>query len=819
MAMTRGKTELFLVGQPKQEFPQGVLPTLGDVLAMLLGRKKEKGKTFPFADLVGCAGEHGTSSLKCRDQSGCIGSAGDSLCLVAMLEQVWREAGLTTVCGRQIKRRVLAEHTIYANLLKSKAKSGRTVAEQRDLFKSKLDKLFDIAAETCIETIQKDRLRDESKKIADISFLKDQRDQRLMRFTVLDKSYSSKVATREEKELRARKFEEKNKLPERETASYEEESMDEENEEDEEGAECADLFISPPKKVKRVSKKVSLAVPKNILTHVAPLASRFNLTPNVVSAIVGSVVTASGGDLDNFTVSATSARRGIVKSDLEIAGDELERFREMCEAGGRVIIHFDGKKMAELGIKANKKAVERVGILATWGNEYQLLGIVPLLSGTGESLANAIFDLLVERGARDAVVGLSYDTTAANSGPIKGAVTRLEKKLNKSVLKLPCRHHIMELHSKHVAFKVSKRATTGPGDVLFRKFTKSWDNMDKTLTNFYNWGEEGGEKLDEKALQILGWANDWVEKKSFERGDYKYLSQLLCTYFGPPREEGFQLKKPHNLNPARFVQKAIFYLEMFLLGSNKLSELGFEAVELLEINRMGHFVAFYYIPWFLRSPMSAAAPYADLIAIAEMREAKYRIQEEATTCLLSWQRHLDYLSPALVILSLADKSTPVDEKRAVADALLNVICQDELDDFPPGSGKILIPGTEELPFTSSDIYWEDGTPSLGSFVGRESFLLLHLYGILSAETIDWLVAPVVTWPGNTNFQDFSTICEALHVVNDIAERSIKLAQDFTKEGLMNESLLQNKFLAVSGNRKRIRASNGVLDKRTLKTCL
>ena len=85
MAMTRGKTELFLVGQPKQEFPVGVLPMLGDVFAVLLGRKKEKGKTFPFADLAGCAGKDGTSELKCRDPSGCIGSGGDYPCLVAML--------------------------------------------------------------------------------------------------------------------------------------------------------------------------------------------------------------------------------------------------------------------------------------------------------------------------------------------------------------------------------------------------------------------------------------------------------------------------------------------------------------------------------------------------------------------------------------------------------------------------------------------------------------------------------------------------------------------------------------------------------------
>ena len=94
-----------------------------------------------------------------------------------------------------------------------------------------------------------------------------------------------------------------------------------------------------------------------------------------------------------------------------------------------------------------------------------------------------LFSLLQDFGAveYESVIGLSYDTTASNTAHNKGAVARLERMLGRSLLKLPCRRHMIELHVKHVSKVVSQRATTGPNDVLFVKFRKNWDNLDKRI--------------------------------------------------------------------------------------------------------------------------------------------------------------------------------------------------------------------------------------------------------------------------------------------------------------------------------------------------
>ena len=52
------------------------------------------------------------------------------------------------------------------------------------------------------------------------------------------------------------------------------------------------------------------------------------------------------------------------------------------------------------------------------------------------------------------------------------------------------------------------------------------------------------------------------------------------------------------------------------------------------------------------------------------------------TCLDSWNQHLDYLSPALVIFALADDEVPNNVKTAVADDLLAVSSYEDLDNFP-----------------------------------------------------------------------------------------------------------------------------------------
>ena len=88
--------------------------------------------------------------------------------------------------------------------------------------------------------------------------------------------------------------------------------------------------------------------------------------------------------------------------------------------------------------------------------------------GTGLSQAQAAVAALEEWDAADSVVGLCYDTTASNTGRAKGAVIRLEDMLDRKLLHLECRHHVMELVVKAVTTTLFGK-TTGPTDSKFEE--------------------------------------------------------------------------------------------------------------------------------------------------------------------------------------------------------------------------------------------------------------------------------------------------------------------------------------------------------------
>jgi hypothetical protein len=62
-------------------------------------------------------------------------------------------------------------------------------------------------------------------------------------------------------------------------------------------------------------------------------------------------------------------------------------------------------------------------------------------NSTGSSQHDAVVNLLKEWKAIDNVIGLVFDTTASNTGRIKGSATAIQKKMGRSLLWLACRHH------------------------------------------------------------------------------------------------------------------------------------------------------------------------------------------------------------------------------------------------------------------------------------------------------------------------------------------------------------------------------------------
>ncbi|KAG0712248.1 hypothetical protein GWK47_018908 [Chionoecetes opilio] len=143
--------------------------------------------------------------------------------------------------------------------------------------------------------------------------------------------------------------------------------------------------------------------------------------------------------------------------ELNMSQSSVERYRERYRA----------EKWADL----------KEGFKETSG-ETQLLGVPKLDSGTGDQQTNAVYFLLQEWDLEDKVVGMSFDTTAANTGRHSGACVLLERKLDRGMLYFACRHHILEVIMGAV-FRACAGPSSGPDIQVFRRFQRQWNFLDK----------------------------------------------------------------------------------------------------------------------------------------------------------------------------------------------------------------------------------------------------------------------------------------------------------------------------------------------------
>jgi hypothetical protein len=121
-------------------------------------------------------------------------------------------------------------------------------------------------------------------------------------------------------------------------------------------------------------------------------------------------------------------------------------------------------------------------VLVTGYGVEQLLGVPELTSDSGLSAATAVVQQLTEWDIVHHIIGMVFDTTAHNSGRVKGACTLIQQQLDKELLELACRHHIFEL-VLGVVFEtlvgISKTPTIPFVDLL----AKEWKNLDQGIKN------------------------------------------------------------------------------------------------------------------------------------------------------------------------------------------------------------------------------------------------------------------------------------------------------------------------------------------------
>ena len=271
--------------------------------------------------------------------------------------------------------------------------------------------------------------------------------------------------------------------------------------------------------------------------------------------------------------------------------------------------------------------------------------------------------------------------------------------------------------------------------------------------------------------------------------------QLVVLYLGG-NIAGFKFQRPKKVNPARFLQYAIFYLEMALKLNHPFLYEMFSGSERNEILTMAMFVSLYHVLYMLSSKETTCTPRITISAVRELRLLR-EVHPEIANCALNVRsRHLETVSGTLVILALADDSLEDCKKEAMGKKLVNIKHQWSPHQMP------LSRAQPPEDFVWSEHLWEENNePTLDSLVNKDIFLILDHLG-WEKEDLQVFEMPYNTWRESSHkFEKLYHFLSGLILLNDTTERTIKLMKD-TIRSVHDEGFLQNLIITTEEMRAR-----------------
>lgn len=343
-------------------------------------------------------------------------------------------------------------------------------------------------------------------------------------------------------------------------------------------------------------------------------------------------------------------------------------------------ICFDHQNTQNISAKF-EGATHRLAIVWHCDEIHNVLGMVQMPDKTAKSQALAIKqtyeDFIIESKQ---IVALSCDNENTNVGIHSGTCVFLERELNKSLLRLKCRHHISEIVIKDV-YRLLFTSDT-PNNMFYGMLKPLWsdlresgfpitpfddvefvEELDATSFNLY-------EELKETAIQDL---RAHVNSKHI-RDDYKEVTLVALKFFGVNVQNIMkrnQVKFRTLINPsnARFMASIIQGIEVYLFrrsiewDSQKLIQLKHN------IKRFAMFASLIYIPYWNRSNMLFDAPINDLRMLQLLQKYKTIDEPIANAAIAALGRHLSYMSRELAPLSIFSTKLSFEDKNAIAEKL------------------------------------------------------------------------------------------------------------------------------------------------------
>ncbi|XP_025831548.1 uncharacterized protein LOC112904792 [Agrilus planipennis] len=209
------------------------------------------------------------------------------------------------------------------------------------------------------------------------------------------------------------------------------------------------------------------------------------------------------------------------------------------------------------------------------------------------------------------------------------------------------------------------------------------------------------------------------------------------------------------MHQARWMARAIYSLKICLLES----QLKMIAKDKKDLQDVCLFIVTLYVKPWLECTVATKAPNQDLCFLKALNHYKKVDATISNASINKFSHHLWYLCEETVILSIFDDE--VDDQTKIK--MIANFHRDRSSDF----GKRFIPSKEELSQNLIDMTLDD-------FVSVKSKQFLPRLQIDDS----FLQEDVSTWKQNSAFLEAKRRISRLRVVNDTAERAVKLMQDF-----------------------------------------
>ena len=373
-------------------------------------------------------------------------------------------------------------------------------------------------------------------------------------------------------------------------------------------------------------------------------------------------------------------------------------------------------------------------------------------------------------GLAEKVVGMSFDTTASNTGRKNGACILLETKLKTDLLYFACRHRILELVIGEV-FSTLMGPSHGPEILIFKKFQSQWESIDKTKFQTGAENEEVSLLLRDCKSDILKWAKLTLEQKELVRGDYCELLEISIVFLGDVPFRGIHFQAPGPMHRARWMAKIIYSMKIWMFRS----QFTLTSNEEHCLRDMCIFTIKVYQKAWMEASFPISAPRNDL-ALAKTSQ-DYHDKRIGTTALNKLSAgQLWYLSEELVALAFFDQNVPDDMKRQMVAAL-----DKHGDEDPPKRA----------------VRNDFSNNCLADFVTKNT---RRFFTKIKMDE-KFLTKNPGSWNNQPSYLMAKKLAQKIQVINDTAEHGVALMQEYNRLVTHDEDQLQFLMQIVTEHRR------------------